>query len=191
MTTELLLFWLAVFGNLVLLYYTSKIGFFAAKRLRKGDRAGALRNASAATALAGITALFPWALVSGEREIGRVALLICILTPFVVSMAKLWPSVKGRIAQAPMLAADVAIVGMVVAFAISGDWAWFWAACIVMAVAWIVARKLAPTTSQMAVIPDAGDRYGERADAQHSHLDDLINNPAYNSLSSSVWHHDR
>jgi len=144
MTTEHLLFWLAVFGNLVLLYYTSKIGFLAARRLRKGDRVSALWNASAAGALAGLTALFPWTLVAGEREIGRVALLICILAPFVVSMTKLWPSVKGRIAQAPMLAADVAIVGMVVVFAVSGDWAWLWAAGIVMAAAWIVARKLAP-----------------------------------------------
>lgn len=150
MTNLSMLFWLAVFGNLVLLNCTSKIGFLAVKRLRKGDRAGALRSASAATALAGITALFPWTLVSGEREIGRIALLICILTPFVASMTKLWPSVKGRVAQAPMLAADVAIVGMVVTFAISGDWAWFWAACIAMAVAWIVARKLNLQKPQMA-----------------------------------------
>lgn len=148
MTTEQLLLWLAVFGNLTLLYYTSKIGFLAANRFRKGDRTGALRNALVASALAGITALFPWALVSGEHEIGRVALLICILTPLVVSMTKLWPSVKGRIAQAPTLAADVAIVGMVVAFAVSGDWAWFWAAGIVMAVVWIVVRRLAPQKPQ-------------------------------------------
>lgn len=164
MTTEQLLFWLAVFGNLILLYYTIKIGFRAARLFGKGDRTGALRNASAATALAGITALFPWALVSGEREIGRVALLICILTPFVVSMTKLWPSVKGRIAQAPMLVADAAIVGMVVAFAVSGDWAWFWAAGIVMAVVWIVARKLAPqkpqtTASGRGRLEQAGDPF--------------------------------
>lgn len=143
MTTEQLLFWLAVFGNLILLYHTIKIGFLTVTLLRKGDRAGALWNASAASALVGLTALFPWTLVAGEREIGKVALVICILTPFVVSMTKLWPSVKGRIPQAPMLAADVAIVGIVVGFAISGDWGWFWAAGIVMAVAWIVARKMA------------------------------------------------
>ena len=143
MATEQLLFWLAVFGNLILLYYTVRIGVRTAVRFRKGDRVGALWNASAASALVGLTALFPWTLVAGEREIGKVALVICILTPFVVSMTKLWPSVKGRIPQAPMLAADVAIVGIVVGFAISGDWGWFWAAGIVMAVAWIVARKMA------------------------------------------------
>ena len=143
MTTEQLLFWLAVFGNLIQLYYTIKIGFRTAMLFRKGDRTGALWNASAASALVGLTALLPWTLVAGEREIGKVALLICILTPLVVSMTKLWPSVKGRIPQAPMLAADVAIVGIVVGFAISGDWGWFWAAGIVMAVAWIVARKMA------------------------------------------------
>lgn len=148
MTTEQLLFGLAVFGNLVLLYYTIKIGFRAAMRFRKGDRVGALWNASAASALVGLTVLFPWTLISGEREIGKVALLICILTPFVVPMTKLWPSVKGRIAQAPILVADAAIVGMVVAFAVSGDWAWFWAAGIVMAVVWIVARNLAPQKPQ-------------------------------------------
>lgn len=144
MATEQLLFWLAVFGNLILLYYTINIGFRTAMLFRKGDRVGALWNASAASALLGLTALFPWTLVAGERQIGKVALLICILTPLVVSMTKLWPSVKGRIPQAPMLAADVAIVGMGVVFAISGDWVWFWAAGIVLAVAWIVARKLAP-----------------------------------------------
>lgn len=143
MTTEQLLFWLAVFGNLILLYYTIKTGFRTAMIFRKGDRTGALRNASVASALVGLTVLFPWTLVSGERGVSKVALLMCILTPFVVSMTKLWPSVKGRIAQPPMLAADVAIVGMVVAFAVSGDWVWFWAAGIVMAVAWIVARKMA------------------------------------------------
>ena len=144
MKTEQLLFWLAVFGNLILLYYTIKTGFLAARLIGKGDRTGALRSTLVASALVGLTALFPWTLVAGEREIGKVALVICILTPFVVSMTKLWPSVKGRIPQAPMLAADVAIVGIVVGFAISGDWGWFWAAGIVMAVAWIVARKMAP-----------------------------------------------
>ena len=143
MKTEQLLFWLAVFGNLILLYYTIKTGFLAARLIGKGDRTGALRSTLVASALVGLTALFPWTLVAGEREIGKVALLICILTPFVVSMTKLWPSVKGRIPQAPMLAADVAIVGMVVVFAISGDWVWFWAAGIIMAVAGIVARKMA------------------------------------------------
>lgn len=195
MATEQLLFWLAVFGNLILLYYTIKIGFRAAMRFRKRDRVGALWNASAASALLGLTALFPWTLVAGEREVGKVALLICILTPFVVSMTKLWPSVKGRMPQTPMLAADVAIVGMVVVFAISGDWVWFGAAGMAMALIWIVARKSAPRKPQMVVIQEAGnawsDRYGNRADAQQSHLDDLINNPAYSSLSSNVWHHDR
>ena len=122
MKTEQLLFWLAVFGNLILLYYTIKTGFLAARLIGKGDRTGALRSTLVASALVGLTALFPWTLVAGEREIGKVALVICILTPFVVSMTKLWPSVKGRIPQAPMLAADVAIVGIVVGFAISGDW---------------------------------------------------------------------
>ena len=180
MTTELLLFWLAVFGNLVLLYYTSKIGFFAAKRLRKGDRAGALRSASAATALAGITVLFPWALVSGEREIGRVALLICILTPFVVSMAKLWPSVKGRIAQAPILVADAAIVGMVVAFAVSGDWAWFWIASAVMAIVWLVARQAASKKLRIPVVRDAEwerlhDPFGRKSGHPSADLNDPCN----------------
>jgi hypothetical protein len=151
MTTEQLLFGLAVFGNLVLLYYTIKIGFLTATLFRKGDRTGALRNASAASALVGLTVLFPWTLVAGEREIGKVALLICILTPFVVSMTKLWPSVKGRIAQAPILVADAAIVGMVVAFAVSGNWVWFWIAGMAMAVIWIVARKSVPRKPQMAV----------------------------------------
>ena len=148
MKTEQLLFWLAVFGNLILLYYTIKTGFLAARLIGKGDRTGALRSTLVASALVGLTALFPWTLVAGEREIGKVALVICILTPFVVSMTKLWPSVKGRIPQAPMLAADVAIVGIVVGFAISGDWGWFWAAGIVIAVVWIVARKLAPQKPQ-------------------------------------------
>jgi hypothetical protein len=151
MTTEQLLFGLAVFGNLILVYYAIKIGFQAAMRFRKGDRVGALWNASAASALVGLTVLFPWTLISGEREIGKVALLICILTPFVVSMTKLWPSVKGRIARAPMLVADAAIVGMVVAFAVSGNWVWFWIAGMAMAVIWIVARKSVPRKPQMAV----------------------------------------
>ena len=151
MKTEQLLFWLAVFGNLILLYYTIKTGFLAARLIGKGDRTGALRSTLVASALVGLTALFPWTLVAGEREIGKVALVICILTPFVVSMTKLWPSVKGRIAQAPMLATDAAIVGMVVAFAVSGNWVWFGIAGMAMAVIWIVARKSAPRKLQMAV----------------------------------------
>lgn len=94
--TERLLFWLAVFGNLILLYYTFRIGFRAATRFLKGHRLGALWNASAASALVGLTVLFPWTLVAGEREIGKVALLICLLTPFVVFGVKLWASVSGR-----------------------------------------------------------------------------------------------
>ena len=151
MKTEQLLFWLAVFGNLILLYFTIKTGFLAARLIGKGDRTGALRSTLVASALVGLTALFPWTLVAGEREIGKVALVICILTPFVVSMTKLWPSVKGRIAQAPMLATDAAIVGMVVAFAVSGNWVWFGIAGMAMAVIWIVARKSAPRKLQMAV----------------------------------------
>lgn len=151
MTTEQLLFWLAAFGNMILLYATIKSGFRAAMRFRMGDRTGALLNALFASALAGLTALFPWTLVAGEREIGRGALLICILTPFVFSMTKLWPSLKGRIAQAPILVADVAIVGMVTASATSGDWVWFWVAAAVLAVAWIVARKSTPRKPQMSV----------------------------------------
>jgi hypothetical protein len=164
MTTEQLLFGLAVFGNLVLLYYTIKIGFRAAMRFRKGDRVGALWNASAASAFVGLTVLFPWTLISGEREIGKVALLICILTPFVVSMTKLWPSVKGRIAQAPILVADAAIVAMVVAFAVSGNWVWFWIAGMAMAVIWIVARKSAPrkmAVSQGVQLDPANDPFEE------------------------------
>ena len=156
MTTELLLFWLAVVGDLVLLYYTGKLGLLAARRFLKGDTAGTVRYACSALALAVITGLFPWALVSGARDIGKLALLICIFTPFVVSMAKLWPSAKGWIARIPMLAADVLIVGTLLVFFASGDWAWFWAAGIVMAVAWIVARKLNPPKPRLAV-SDGGE----------------------------------
>lgn len=50
-----------------------------------------------------------------------------------------------------MLAADVLILGMVLAFLVSGDWAWFWAASILMAVAWIVGRKVNPPKPRLAV----------------------------------------
>lgn len=96
MTTERLLFWLAVFGNLILLYYTIRIAFRATMGFRKGSRLGALWNVSAASALVGLTALFPWTLVAGEREIGKVALLICLLTPFVVFGVKLWARIAER-----------------------------------------------------------------------------------------------
>ena len=180
MTTEQLLFWLAVFGNLILLYHTIKIGFLTVTLLRKGDRAGALWNASAASALVGLTALFPWTLVAGEREIGKVALLICILTPFVVSMTKLWPSVKGRIAQAPILVADAAIVGMVVAFAVSGDWVWFWIASAVMAIVWLVARQAASKKLRIPVVRDAEwerlhDPFGRKSGHPSADLNDPCN----------------
>lgn len=97
MTNEQLLFCLAVFGNLILFYYTIQVGFRATRLVRSGDRFGALCKASAASVLAGLTGLLPWTLLSEEQVIGKVALLICLLTPFVVSGVKLWAWIVGRV----------------------------------------------------------------------------------------------
>jgi len=99
MTTEKLLFCLALFGNLILFYYTIKVGFQATRLVRSGDRFGALGKAPAASALAGLTGLLPWTLLSGDQVVGKLALLICLLTPFVVVGVKLWAFVSGRSAR--------------------------------------------------------------------------------------------
>lgn len=99
MTTEKLLFCLAVFGNLILFYYTIKVGFHATRLVRSGDRFGALCKALAASALAGLTVLLPWTLISGDQVIGKIALLICLVTPLVVSGVKLWAFESRRSAR--------------------------------------------------------------------------------------------
>lgn len=154
MTIEQLLFCLAVFGNLILFYYTLQVGCRAIKLVRSGDRFGALCKASAASALAGLTVLLPWTLLSGDQVVGKLALVICLLTPFVVSEVKLLTCVSGRSARARILIANVATVGMVVVFVASGNWAWFWSAAVVMAVAWIAARKLIARQPQVLVACD-------------------------------------
>lgn len=177
MTTELLLFWLAVVGDLLLLYYTGKVGLLAARRFLKGDTAGTVRYACSALALAVITGFFPWALVSGARDIGKLALLICIFTPFVVSMAKLWPSAKGWIARPPMLAADVLIVFMLLVFFASADWAWFWAAGILMAVAWIVARKLESRRPTAVLLDIKGETLSDPFGSKNIHPSADLSDP--------------
>lgn len=99
MATEQLLFWLAVFGNLILLFYTIKVGFRATRLVRKGDRFGALWKALAAGALTGLTVLLPWTLLSGNQVVGKLALLICLLTPIVVFGIKLRAFISGRSAR--------------------------------------------------------------------------------------------
>lgn len=168
MKLEELLFYMAVAGDLVLFAYAIRNGYRAFSFFRKKNLENALWSASAACGHLGLAILFPWSLVSHEREIGKAALLICIITPFVVSMSKLWPSVKGWISRAPMLAVDVAIMGMVVAFAVSGNWVWFWIAGIAMAVIWIVARKVAPKKLRLPIQRDEEwerlhDLFGEKS----------------------------
>jgi len=99
MTIEQLLFCLAVFGNLILFYYTIKVGFRATRLVRSSDRFGALCKAWAASALAGLTVLLPWTLLSGDQVVGKLALVTCLLTPFVVVGVKLWAFVSGRSAR--------------------------------------------------------------------------------------------
>lgn len=89
-------------------------------------------------------------LVYNEQGISKYGLLICLGAAF----ALLITVTKNTLHRIPILVVDVAIVGMVVAFAVSGNWAWFWSAGIVMAAVWIVARKMAPRKLQTATFQE-------------------------------------
>lgn len=113
MDTTHFLFWFAVFGNLVLLYYAFRAAFLAIRLYRNGDKAGALWKASAACVLAGLAILFPWALIAGESGVAKIALLICLFTPFVAISKKVRNPVPS-------------IVGVLAFLALVGDWVSFW-----------------------------------------------------------------
>lgn len=89
METVQMLFWFGVFGDLVLAHYAVKSGLQAFSYFSMAEKVDGLRKLAAAFSFAALAALLPWSLVTGNTEIGKPALLICVLTPFLVFIGKL------------------------------------------------------------------------------------------------------
>jgi hypothetical protein len=87
-----IIFWLAVFGNLVLAYYAIKSGLQALGCFARNEASSGFYKLSLACVLLALAALFPESLISGERESGKIGLDVCLLTPFIVAVFKLWSS---------------------------------------------------------------------------------------------------
>jgi len=89
METVQMLFWFGVFGDLVLAHYAVKSGLQAFSCFSTAEKVAGLRKLAATFSFAALAVLLPWSLVTGNTEIGKPALLICILTPFLVLIGKL------------------------------------------------------------------------------------------------------
>lgn len=127
---------LVVIGNIALLYYAVAAGRKAIKSFRSGGRTASLWQASVCCAITGCAVTFPLAFAMGDREGAKIAMLICLLAVIIA----IW-----RLIRLPsVLVADVAVIGMFAAFAFSGDWMWFWAACATMVAIWFAARRAMP-----------------------------------------------
>ena len=92
MSMNQMIFWLAVFGNLVLAYYAIKSGLQALGCFARDEASSGFNKLSLACVLLALAALFPVSLISGDRESGKIGLTVCLLTPFVVAAFKLWSS---------------------------------------------------------------------------------------------------
>ena len=102
-TTVLL--WFALFGNLVQAYYAAKFGFRAIRSFLRREILPGLRNLAVACAIAALAAVFPLCLISGNRDIGIVALVICLVTPFLVSFILAWKPLRRTIPRRPIIIA--------------------------------------------------------------------------------------
>ncbi len=90
MAIEQYLFWLAVFGNVMLAYYALRAGLKAIGSFARSETVAGMKTLSVACVLAVLALIFPESLISGDREAGKLGLVVCLLTPFVAMIVNLW-----------------------------------------------------------------------------------------------------
>lgn len=95
------LLWFALFGNLVQAYYAAKFGFRAIRSFLRREILPGLRNLAVACAIAALAAVFPLCLISGNLDIGRFALAICLITPLTLA----WKPLRRTIRRGPIIIA--------------------------------------------------------------------------------------
>ncbi len=88
------------------------------------------------------------------------------------------------LSRLPLWASDLAVLGLLVAFGFTGNGWWLVAAIAAMIGIWIAARRTAPKKPKMPPLD------GSQALPEVDPSLDLVNNPAFSSLSCNVWHHD-
>ena len=88
---DYMLFWLAVFGNLVLAFFAIRFGFLSFGCFARNEISCGFNKLALSVFLFALTVLFPESLISGDRESGKLGLIVCLLTPFVVIVIKLLP----------------------------------------------------------------------------------------------------
>ena len=106
---DYMLFWLAVFGNLVLAFFAIRFGLLSFGCFARNEISCGFNKLALSVFLFALTVLFPESLISGDREAGKLGLIVCLLTPFVVIVIKLLPmrifageessASSGRVAQ--------------------------------------------------------------------------------------------
>lgn len=101
MDNTTVLLWFALFGNLVQAYYAAKFGFRAIRSFLRREILPGLRNLAVACAIAALAAVFPLCLISGNRDIGRFALVICLITPLILA----WKPLRRTIPRRPIIIA--------------------------------------------------------------------------------------
>lgn len=101
MDNTTVLLWFALFGNLVQAYYAAKFGFRAIRSFLRREILPGLRNLAVACAIAALAAVFPLCLISGNRDIGIVALVICLITPLILA----WKPLRRTIPRRPIIIA--------------------------------------------------------------------------------------
>lgn len=101
MDNTTVLLWFALFGNLVQAYYAAKFGFRAIRSFLRREILPGLRNLAVACAIAALAAVFPLYLISGNWDIGRFALVICLITPLILA----WKPLRRTIPRRPIIIA--------------------------------------------------------------------------------------
>jgi hypothetical protein len=106
---DYMLFWLAVLGNLVLAFSAFRFGFLSIGCFARNEISCGFNKLALTVFLFALTVLFPESLISGDRESGKLGLIVCLLTPFIVMVIKILPmrmfageeppALSGRVAQ--------------------------------------------------------------------------------------------
>lgn len=139
MNTELMLFWLAVLGDLVLFYYVTKMVLRTIGSFARSEKTAGLWRLSAACVLSGL-AVLPLASLTAWRAPAGFALWVCLAAP----TWSLWAPAKKLIAWVPKSTAGIVLLGAAVPCAINRDWTLFPLACLAVAGVWahVVAKAI-------------------------------------------------
>lgn len=131
-----MLFWVAVFGNLML-------AVIAIQRMRASI--GALRHRAAIEYLSilmppvfflGLALLLPVGLFVDNQAIANAGVVIGLAVPVIYLLT--------RITALPMRIVDLAVIALLTAFALTGESEWLWGLAILLAVIWMAARRAIP-----------------------------------------------